>query len=252
MANAFMGMGYIKWRRGDFPKSLEMFSKSLQYAKIDNSLRTIGKLYLSIGDLFQQRGDMDKSIDYYIRGIKHLETIGDSLAVSQGHSSIARVNMDRGDLDAADASLRQALEKAKEKGRPDFKPPHIQLLKLRSMQGRFEDARLAFETLMDSLNSEEEKVFFALANMNYGEICSIEGRRAESESLLMKALDTFTALDMPYELGRTKAILADHYARNDERPIARDLLLEAQGIFKSIGAKAQFDATVGKLASLGR
>lgn len=239
IANSYMGIGYIYWRRGDYASSLEMLSKSLQYAKFDNNLRTIGKLYLYIGDLFQTRGDLDKSIDYYKRGIKHLETIGDSLNVSRGLSSISRAQLEMKEIDLSAESLNLALEKAKEKGRPDHYPPNMEAMRLMNHKGRLNEAKHHFEVLMDTIRADEEKVSYAFAMMLIGDTYSREADSASSEEALGKASTIFSNLNMPYDLASTKMLIARNAERSGDMERARSALKEAADLFRRIGAKSQ-------------
>ncbi|MDG6226013.1 MAG: tetratricopeptide repeat protein [Candidatus Thermoplasmatota archaeon] len=239
IAHSYMGIGYIHWRRGDYASSLEMLSKSLQYAKYENNLRTIGKLYLYIGDLFRTRGDLEKSVDYYKRGVKHLETIGDSLNVSRGLSNISRSQLEMGESEQALESIERALEKAKEKGRPDHHPPNIEALRLMNSLGRLKEAKHYYEILMDSIHSEDEKTSFASAMMLIGETHSLEGDTNSSEEAITKAINIFSSLNMPYDLALAKMLLADNHARAGEVKKARTHLEESAELFRRIGAKSQ-------------
>jgi len=252
MAIAYMGVGYIHWIRGGYSRSLEMYSKSLQYAKIENNLKTIGRLYIHIGDLFHHRGDLDKSIDYYTRGIRHLETISDSLSVSLGYSRIAEVKLELGSLDEAEDNVKMAVEKAKEQGRPDFKPPYIQLIRLRCRQGKRKEAKIAFEVMMDSPNSSEERIDTNLAQLHMAECLSYDDDRVGAETYFRQANDSFKAMNVPYELGRTRLLWAEHLMRKDDSSGAREMLEDAISTFRSIGAKCLKERAQELLSEIGQ
>jgi tetratricopeptide (TPR) repeat protein len=245
-----MGMGFINWRLGDYPRALEMFSKSLQYAKVENDLNTIGTLYLNIGNVFNHRGDSKKAIDYYQRGIKHFETIGNVLEASKGYSNIGNLQMLTGDLDEAESTLITALEKAKEKGRHDYWWPNISLIFIRGIQGRFEDAEEIFNNCLDTLKERDDKVGMGISHMYFGAVRSMEQKYDEAETLIIRAISMFENLGMLYELGKSKHFLGENYVRAQRFDDAKTYLDEAYQIFKNLGAKSQVEITREKLLEL--
>ncbi len=214
IATGFMGIGYISWRTSDYPKALEMFSKSLQYAKIENNINTIGTLYLNIGNVFDQRGDCDKAMDYYMRGIKHLEKIGNLLVAARGYADIGDIQMEIGKLDEAEISLEDSMKKAKEKGRFEYWWPNINMILLKGLQGKFKESKEIFEMATDHLKQRDEKIGMGIAFLYRGISMSLEGDKDEAETMILRAIGIFESLGVPYEIGRGKKHLGEHYLKN--------------------------------------
>lgn len=239
LAVSYMGIGFIRWRKGDYPKALEMFSKSLQYAKLENNLKTIGTLYIHIGNLFNHRGDLKKSLDYYKRGVRHLESAGDLFNVSRGYSNMANVHVKIGEIEEAEKELVTALEKSKQKGGIDNWWPYINLIRLRSIQERYEEAGEMYNLVLDQIKDIGDKHTLGLAAMYMGECRSRMGDYSEAETLLGRSLTIFEDLEIPYDLGRVKLFLGENYGRKGDIEEAKNMLGEAHRIFQSIGANHQ-------------
>jgi tetratricopeptide (TPR) repeat protein len=163
-----------------------MFSKSLQYAKIDNNLDTIGVLYINIGNVFNHRGDSKKAIDYYSRGIRHLEKTGNLIEASKGYSNKGNVLISLGDLEEADKSLLKAIEKAKEKGRNDFWWPYINMIYLRGLQERYEESEEIFNDCFEKMKDRDNRILIGISYMYMGTVKSMHQDYEEAETLLVR------------------------------------------------------------------
>ncbi|MCU0798642.1 MAG: tetratricopeptide repeat protein [Candidatus Thermoplasmatota archaeon] len=236
IAQAYMGMGYINWRKGDLTRSLEMFSKSLQYAKSINDANTIGSLYLNIGNVFNHRGDQKKAIDYYSRGVKHLESIGNLAEVSRGYNNLGNVHLMNRETEEAEKYLHQAIESAKEQGRQDTWWPTLNLIHLRALQGRYEEASSLYDHAIEDIRERDDKVALGVAMMYMGDCRSRVGDPEEAESLLLKSISSFESLDVLYELSRARYFLGEHYIRIERFDEARSFLTEAYQSLKNMGA----------------
>jgi tetratricopeptide (TPR) repeat protein len=235
---------------GDYPRALEMLSKSLQFAKIENNLSTIGVLYLNIGNVFDHRGESKKALDYYSRGIKHLENDGNMVEVARGHFYIGDSHMQIGHIEQAEAAYDIALEKAKEKGKQDYWGPNISMINIHGLQGRYEDAKDLFNICHEAMKEKDDKIGLGLSHMYYGNIRSLEQNFDEAEILLIRSITMFENLGLIYELGRAKFLLGENYIRAQRFEEAKNFLDESYQIFKNLGAKSQADITRLKLLEL--
>ncbi len=249
-AKAYMGIGYVKWKRGEFPRALEMFSKSLQYAKLENNLNTIGTLYIDIGNVFNHRGDMKKAIDYYTRGIRHLESYGNIIEASRGYSNMGGVHLQLGEMEEAEKNLDMAIKKAKEQGRQEPWWPMILKIKLRALQNRFKEADDAFERVSEDLKGKDDQVGLASSLMYVGLSKTREGKYEEGETFLVRAISIFESLTVPFDLARTKDLLGDLYMKNSKFDEAKTFYSESYQAFKEIGAKRYAEEVRGKLLEL--
>ncbi|HHD16229.1 MAG TPA: tetratricopeptide repeat protein [Euryarchaeota archaeon] len=249
-AQAYMGMGYIHWRRGEFPRALELFSRSLQYAKLQNNLSTIGALYLNIGNVFNHRGDLDKAIDYYRRGSKHLESHGNLLEACRGYSNMGGVYLQKGELDKAEEMLRTALNKSKEQGRSDPWWPQILMIKLHALRDEFREAERIFDMVNEELKGREDRMAQGTSLLYFGLSRMREGKSEEAETLIMRALSIFESANTPLEITRAKEMLGDLYLRMGKYDAARTYLNEAYQTLKSIGAKKFTEDVRRKLLEL--
>ncbi|MBN1389509.1 MAG: tetratricopeptide repeat protein [Candidatus Thermoplasmatota archaeon] len=250
VAHAFMGLGYINWRTSDYPRALEMFSKSLQFAKIENNLNTIGTLYMNIGNVFNHRGDIKKALDYYNRGIKHLESSGNTLDASVGYSNIGSIYLQNGEFEEAEKVLELAISMTSERGRHDLCWPNINLIDLRGIQGKFTEASNIFEMCEDSMKDRDDKVGLGIAYLNIGKARILEQKPEEAETLIIRSITMLESLGMLYDLGKAKYSLGEAYlmsARYDEGKVYLD---EAYQILKSIGARYQAEKVRGRLLEI--
>jgi tetratricopeptide (TPR) repeat protein len=249
-ARAYMGIGYIYWKRGEFPRALEMFSKSLQYAKLENNLNTIGSLYINIGNVFNHRGDTKKALDYYTRGIRHLESFGNSIEASRGYSNIGGVHLQLDELEEAEKNLELAITKAKEQGKQEPWWPMILKIKLKALQNHFSDSDDIYERVFEDLKDKDDRVALASCLMYAGFSKIREGRYEEAETFLVRSISIFESLNIPFDLSRSKNLLGDLYLKTSRFDEARTFFSESYKVFKGIGAKRYAEEVRGKLLEL--
>ncbi|MBN1540157.1 MAG: tetratricopeptide repeat protein, partial [Candidatus Thermoplasmatota archaeon] len=250
IAHSFMGLGYTYWRMADYPRSLEMFSKSLQYAKIENDLNTIGTLYINIGNVFNHRGDIKKALDYYNRGIKHLETTSNVIGASVGYSNIGGIYLQTGDIGEAEKALELAFDKASEKGRHDYWWPIINFIELRGRQNRFSEASSIFDTCEEAMKDRDDKVGLGIAYLSIGKVRALDQRFEESETMILRSITMLEGLGMLYELGMAKHSLGEVYILSSRYEEAKGYLDEAYQIFKNIGARFQAEKVRDRLLEM--
>ncbi len=250
LATAYMGIGYINWRKGEFPRALEMFSKSLQYAKIENNLNTIGSLYINIGNVFNHRGDMEKALDYYSRGVRHLESFGNMIEASRGYSNMGEVLFQLGNLEEAEEKLLLSIEKAKEQSGLEPLGPLVLMIKLRALQGRFNEADEAFDRISYESKWKDYKFAQSIMLLYSGFSKMAEGQFEEAETTLVRTITLLESMSIPYDLARAKQYLGDLYIKMNKFDEARSYLNEAHKISKSIGARKLSDDVRRKLLEL--
>lgn len=249
-ALAHMGVGYINWRRGEFPRALEMFSKSLQYAKIMNNLNTIGTLYLNIGNVFNHRGDMKKALDYYQRGIKHLESYGNTIEAARGYSNIGAIKIQEGEIEEAEKNLDLSILKAKEKGRQEPWWPQILKIKLYALKKDFAKCEEIQKIVDEELKSKNDRIATASAFMYTGFAKTLKGEIEDAETNLVRALSIFESLNVPMEIARVKRYLGELYLKDSRFDEARTYLNESYKIFKNIGARRMAEELRDRLLEL--
>lgn len=249
-ANAYMGIGYIHWRRGEFPRALEMFSKSLQFAKVKNDMRTIGSLYLNIGNVFHHRGDMKKAIDYYSRGVRHLESSKNLSEASRGICNIGSALLQLEEYDEAEEKLNLSLDKSKEQGGQEFWWPNLLMIQLKTLQMKYDKAEECIELVSDELKSKDDKMANAILLQFEGLLRMKQERTEEAETLFVRSVSLFESLGTPYNIALSKMYLGDLYVRMDRFEEGRDYLSQAHQTFKTLGSKLMVEIARKKLLAI--
>lgn len=78
--------------------------------------RGLGEIYLSMGNICHIRGDQPKQLDYYLRSLKIREEIGDRLGIGHCYNNLGNFYLEKGDLDKAQENFELSLAIRKEIG----------------------------------------------------------------------------------------------------------------------------------------
>lgn len=101
MAGALNTQGISLNVRGDYPKALDYFQRSLElYEEIGNKSGIASSLG-NIGAVYQNQGNILNALDHFQRSLKIKEEIGDKKGISTSLNNIGLIYMDQGDYPKA-------------------------------------------------------------------------------------------------------------------------------------------------------
>ncbi len=110
IAGASNNLGFVYRNRGDIPKALDWYHKSLNILEEINDLSGIAISLNNLGNIYADQGDNLKALEYYRKSLKMREKIGDKQGIATSFNNIGLIYKDQGDtinaLDFFDKSLK--------------------------------------------------------------------------------------------------------------------------------------------------
>ena len=101
MAGALNTQGISFAIRGDYPKALDHYQRSLKIKEEIGDKNGIASSLLNIGGIYSAQGDYPKALDYYQRSLKIKEEIGDKNGVAPALNNIGNIYKEQGDYPKA-------------------------------------------------------------------------------------------------------------------------------------------------------
>lgn len=100
--------GVYYWKKKDFPKALDLFSKALDISEQNDFKNHIASELNNIGLVYYSQGDYARCLDYYNRSINILRQTGDSMKIAQSLMNTGIVYQSQGIYDKATTLLLEA------------------------------------------------------------------------------------------------------------------------------------------------
>ncbi|MCB9244785.1 MAG: tetratricopeptide repeat protein [Flavobacteriales bacterium] len=110
MAGALNTQGISFLIRGDYPKALGYFQRSLKIKEDIGDKRGIAGVLNNIGGIYQNQGDYLKALDLYQRGLKISEEIGDKNAIATSLGNIGVIYNKQSDYSKAHDYYQRSLK----------------------------------------------------------------------------------------------------------------------------------------------
>jgi tetratricopeptide (TPR) repeat protein len=131
---------------------------------------------------------------------------------------------------------------------------HIVAMMLAEAAAQLEDASALrrYGSLLETLTLRDgHQPYLAVAHRAWGIACTLDGEYGEAEARFNQALDLFTELDFPWQLGRTRTEMARLAEARSQPERARHHLEAALSQFESLGAKPELEQTRAALEAIG-
>lgn len=109
--------GVFCWKKKDFPKALDLFSKALKLSEQKDLKNHIASALNNIGLVYYSQGEYARCLDYYNRSITILRQTGDSMKMAQSLMNTGIVYKKQGIYDKATVLLLEAVRYFEKSGR---------------------------------------------------------------------------------------------------------------------------------------
>jgi tetratricopeptide (TPR) repeat protein len=116
LGDALNNQGFIYNIKGDIPKALEYFEKSLKLQEEIGYKVGIAELLSNIGVIYYNQNEKNKALDYYKRSLKIREELGDKDGIANSLNNIGSVYYDQKDMHKALAYYGNSLKIQEEIG----------------------------------------------------------------------------------------------------------------------------------------
>jgi two-component system LytT family sensor kinase len=116
MAGAINNLGYLNKLRGDIPKALDYYHKSLSIQKEIGDIDGVATSLNNIGVIHQNQGDQETALTYYKEALQLRESMGHMSAVAMSLNNIANIYTSQKKYILSLESLNKTLEIQNELG----------------------------------------------------------------------------------------------------------------------------------------
>jgi serine phosphatase RsbU (regulator of sigma subunit)/Tfp pilus assembly protein PilF len=169
-------LGYLVKIKGDIPKALEYYHKSLKIDEEIGDKKGIANNLNNIGSIYNDQGGIPKALEYYHKSLKIREEIGNKEGIANSLNNIGFIYDDQGDIAKAIEYYHKSLKIQEEIGNKQGIANSLNNIGLIYKEQR--DLPKALEYLHKSLKIEKEigyKVGIATSLSNIGSIYDKQG-----------------------------------------------------------------------------
>ncbi|MBN4051177.1 tetratricopeptide repeat protein [bacterium AH-315-M05] len=110
MVDALIKQGASFYMKGDYPKALEYYYKSLKIAEEIEDEKTKARVYNNMGMIYDEQDKHPKALEYYHKSLKIKEELGDKMAMASTYINIGGVYYQQGDYLKALEYYHQSLK----------------------------------------------------------------------------------------------------------------------------------------------
>ena len=189
----------IKLLGGDWGDALEEARQSAErFSRGALNRLASGKAHYCQGEAHRLRGDFVAAEAAYRRASQN---------GCEPQPGLALMRLAQGDADAASAAIRRIFAEATtDLRRAEILPAYVEIA---LAPGDLDRARAACNELDEILDRHDREVIRAMASYCRGALALAEARANDAVRALRAALAIWTDLDAPYEIARTRALIAD-------------------------------------------
>lgn len=190
--------------------------------------------YYAVGEIRRRRGDLSGAEDAYTRS----HELG-----RDPQPGLALLRLAQGRADAAASSIAAALAGF---GGSDLEraPLLAAQVEIALARGDLELARTSAATVVDTADRYDSTGLRAAGHKARGAVALAEGQPVVAMAALRTAFGLWQEIDTPYELGRTRVLMAQAYRALDDRDGADRECAAARSCFEKLGAAADLRALV--------
>lgn len=229
-------------------------------------MRTIGDVegeamtLTNMGGVYTDLGEWDRAEECLRRSYDIAQHIANTYERAQANMNLGRLFLRKGELDRAETFVDTAISLYAQVG-VSANPNVIDAYWLRGMlhleQGNAEHAmewsKRNYAVLREGTGVEDgESPEWGRYHQLVGRLALVQGQVEEATQHFERAKAIFRANRSPAEMARTSYWCAQAWLRADQAARAREELVEALGIFSSLGASADLDRTTQFLSGLDK
>lgn len=260
VARSSNNLGILKRDNGDWQGALQTYTRCLE------AMRTIGDVegeamtLTNMGGVYTDLGEWDRAEECLRRSYDIAQHIANTYERAQANMNLGRLFLRKGELDRAETFVDTAISLYAQVG-VSANPNVIDAYWLRGMlhleQGNAEHAmewsKRNYAMLREGTGVEDgESPEWGRYHQLVGRLALVQGQVEEATQHFERAKAIFRANRSPAEMARTSYWCAQAWLRADQAARAREELVEALGIFSSLGASADLDRTTQFLSGLDK
>jgi class 3 adenylate cyclase/predicted ATPase len=210
LADAHNNLAVISQMLGRYNEALEQFAAGARIKEEIGDIYGQALIANNLGELLRQQGDLESAIVQYARSLEIFTRLKSNYASGVLNMNLGATYLIRGDLAAADIHLNRSDELFHQVGAEDFLPELVRyqaesLLHRGDLAGARETCERSLAHA-SRLNARSEE---GVSRRLLGEIYLAAGDLEPAWSQLEQSLELLLEADSPYEIARTRLVLAD-------------------------------------------
>lgn len=186
---------------------------------------TAARGYYEIAEIKRLRGDYEAAFELYQRA----HELG-----FDPQPGLAQLRLAQGRLDAARAGMRRVLDSIQDEPSRAALLPHA--VEIALVSGELEEARSFTAELSSIAERYASPGMRACAAVARGRVALVEGDAPAALRDLQQAVNAWIQIDCPYELARTRLLLAEAYRLLDDAEGSSMEVEAARSVFERLGA----------------
>ncbi|MCB9198106.1 MAG: tetratricopeptide repeat protein [Flavobacteriales bacterium] len=192
---------------GEYSLSLELMNECLAIYKDLNDINQMASSYNGLAVTYDYLGNQNQSLEYYEKAYSLYLIDGDTIGIANMLTNMATIYSDQEDSEMAEKTYLLSNELLKLSGNGESPQRYTNdnnLGTLYAKKGKIDEALKLFEQNLAYYTEREDQreIGFALLNIALAHAKKNEPLKAESEFL--QAIDQFAAVEMRYEVSKSK------------------------------------------------
>lgn len=245
------GLGYLKWREGNFDKALELYQEVIKEAKELEDDHVLSLTYIDMGNIYAQKGQNEKAIDYYERSISPLKKQNSYKDLERAYNNMGDQYMKMDDWDKAIEHFQKSMDYAKKIGDKRFIGwSYFNQAEALARRGDLEKAKRFTDRAEKVLKPIREKIGLSSVERVRAIIQRKKGDLEEGLSSMERAWTYIEDLDIPFPKAENNYELGKIYIEKDEPEKAKENLEKAKMIFEKLGASQYLEKVKDHLETL--
>ena len=233
-------IGIVLMQMGKLQESIEILETTLLDAEEAKMPAKMGLLLVNIGNTRYHMGDLDAARDACLQCIQRCKDSDQFYLQAFGQYHLTEIYLEKGDLRNAKRYGERAVLNYKKTGDASHENKVGSLLVLVAIAEGDHKAADGYLAEMKSKKPKElEPDAQAFMLRAEGLLLLAKQDLKGAERILIKSVDGFTALCMPFEIGQVRSDLARLYEVAGRKDEAKSQSALAKQIFTQIGAKAE-------------
>ncbi|NOZ04868.1 MAG: tetratricopeptide repeat protein [Chloroflexi bacterium] len=237
VANSLGNLAALLTIEGAWDRALACVERSLHYSEQMGDIEGIAVSYNNLGLIYRDRGDFERANEALNKSLAEAERIRNPLLMVFAYNNLGHLALSRGDHQTAQGYLRQSQSLATEIGSKEQLSEALWLMAESLVESKkYEEARALALEAIDLAKQVQSTNNRGAALRTLGKLCLQSGNLSDAEEYLVAARTIYQSPQHPFELAKTRLLLAELRREQQRLPEAHKLLDQATETFQKLQA----------------
>lgn len=249
LAGVYNNEGFLADTRGDIPKALDYYQKSLDIEEEFQNTQGIATSLNNMGAVYQFQGETQKAIDYYQKSLALREQLGDQNGIAESLNNIGLLYDEQGNLSAA-LDCYQKARKIQEKAgdQPGLATTLINIGTIYVHQNDLDGALAHYEASLKIQEKLNNPKTLAGSLHNVASVYYKKGDYPKALQILQQSLDLALKTGNIQGIAHCYNSMGSIYQHQGKLDLARQYWKKAFDTWEKVGDKQGMALTANHLA----